>query len=667
MADHTRKVLEYVAGQRNLSASEAMLLRALGGGTQGGGEVGSQASALRTTSQSAAYRQECEQAGVPVPATILDPATWIDHGNILSPFLSPGLTGRLWSYDSRQPDGVCLALPREEDGNIRLLGVICMGRQTGKVCFFDNVRNVYFPYGPVAMSALIGGTALPGNNQGVCSDCHAGENPFVVHPQNPAFVHLRTNGPLLAAATWPDPLVPAPWPENPGPLPDLPAPPANQRSCTGCHARTGLGGRFPLVSTELQAYCATVLGLATNGSRTMPPSSAPGNYSEHIAWLLDACDRPPPSGSGAVVDFDFPGKTLPPAIPILDQPIYACAKSIQVRGLNAGGTLRVYVNGVLDGTVSVTGTVPGRTVYFLQRTLNPLEQLEVVHQVGLQSASDSAIVRDHQVDYPNGLPPPSFLPARTHECASSLAVTHLIGATLRVTRDGSVPGNIWIIGSGGYSWYSYPPEFKVDDKFVVTQEFCGSESDESDPVFALPAPPVHRPRVEPDPLIVGDTHVLLADLIEGAGYLVEEVGSNPGTVESLTSWPLTWKTIDVATPLMSPVGPSTRLAPTQTLCGMKSSPPKPTPPPRPCSELPAPRVAVPRAGDNEVVVLEARPGATIVVTDSTNAVLGVGSGDRIGVRPTLFAGQRILVAQRVGMCEGRTAFSIEVANSASGG
>ena len=56
---------------------------------------------------------------------------------------------------------------------------------------------------------------LSGGNlvNGVCSDCHAGENPFIVHPAGPLNM-FPDNQPQ----NWHSPLVKPSWPKNPGPF-----------------------------------------------------------------------------------------------------------------------------------------------------------------------------------------------------------------------------------------------------------------------------------------------------------------------------------------------------------------------------------------------------------------------------------------------------------------
>ena len=109
------------------------------------------------------------------------------------------------------------------------------------------------------------------NGQGTCSDCHAGENPYIVHPEKAPFIGLSNS---IASTGWHQPLVDASWPQNPGPTNLLDAV-TSTRTCDGCHT-SGSAGRFPELSTELRGYCSAVLSSAVR--ETMPPG-------EEDRWL----------------------------------------------------------------------------------------------------------------------------------------------------------------------------------------------------------------------------------------------------------------------------------------------------------------------------------------------------------------------------------------------
>lgn len=260
----------------------------------------------------AAYRTECLAAGVPTPPDFGPGSPWIDEGNIPQNelFIVASRQAKVLSFRSSAtstpagPDGMCIALPRFLGTTVELDGVICLG-QTGNVCFWDNEKNgvaTSFPLGSTVSfntnfgggTELIGDTMLGGG--GFCSDCHAGENPYIIHGAAlEGLDSARTSPPIRPALPtfppdWYNPIVRSgdtqPWPENPGPM-NSPA------SCVGCHGTAASGsfaGRLPHLSPQLPGYCGSVLRaavgakplrnsmgvLVTNPLPTMPQSNPGG-------------------------------------------------------------------------------------------------------------------------------------------------------------------------------------------------------------------------------------------------------------------------------------------------------------------------------------------------------------------------------------------------------
>ena len=259
---------------------------------------------LATTSSGQAYLDECTAADVPVPPPIgvLDPAGtsgWRKEGFIPQyPQFIVGTPAELRSF--RVPDGplkgMCFALPRYTDtslSTVKLDGVICLSQTTSKVCFWDNqMRGSGFPFPsgtriPIGVPDTAidpsgryqaGGCELEGGSGGVCTDCHAGQNPYIIHPNaNLGSVLMGNlneppnNLPTFSPNRY-DPLVAASWPQNA--LSHSPAlvPPV----CRGCHVSGGIGG-FPHLSSKLPGYCTSVLAT---------PSPAPCRLSAPAARMV---------------------------------------------------------------------------------------------------------------------------------------------------------------------------------------------------------------------------------------------------------------------------------------------------------------------------------------------------------------------------------------------
>ncbi len=301
-----------------------------------------------TVNSGQAYINECTAAGVPIPPPInlMDPAGtagWKSQGFIpqTEQFIV-GSPAELRSYRSTAPDGMCFALPRYSDSSlstVSLDGVICMGKQSAKVCFWDNqwtnggiVQTFPFPAGtqiPIGVPSVAGGKYQAGGKEiefgpgGVCTDCHAGENPYIVHP----LANLATSGPPVlwqslagAPQNLPmkpvnryDPLVGSTWPQNKFSHDAASVPGA----CGGCHVKASKG-RFPQLSNEISQYCSVVLAQAI--VKTMPPgaggtAAAAGNAFKNawcgmapVASTADAGDPHIQTTNGVHYDFQAAGE-----------------------------------------------------------------------------------------------------------------------------------------------------------------------------------------------------------------------------------------------------------------------------------------------------------------------------------------------------------------------
>ena len=285
-----------------------------------------------TTNSGQAYINECSAAGVPTPPSInlMDPAGtagWKSQGFIpTGTQFIVGTPAELRSFKSASPEGMCFALPRYTDNSlstVKLDGVICMGRQTSKVCFWDNqwtnpnnnmVESFNFPAGtqiPIGVPSSPGGKYQGGGKEiefgpgGVCTDCHAGENPYIIHPE----ANLATSGPAVLWKTLSqapqnlptmsvnryDPLVGAAWPQNQLSQAGSTLP----SECSGCHVK-GSAGRFAHLSNQLPGYCGTVLASAI--AMTMPQFSPGSAITAGTNFRNMWCNAPPNSSSADAGD-----------------------------------------------------------------------------------------------------------------------------------------------------------------------------------------------------------------------------------------------------------------------------------------------------------------------------------------------------------------------------
>ncbi|HKI05402.1 MAG TPA: hypothetical protein VKK31_25705 [Thermoanaerobaculia bacterium] len=274
---------------------------------------------LATTNSGAAYEAECIANSVPIPPSIgvLDPlglTGWKSLGFIpTSEQFIVGTPAEVRVFES--PDGMCIALPRYTSGTlttVALDGVICLSQTTSKVCFWDNqmsgsgfsfASGTQVPIGAPNLGVnpagqyQAGGAEIEFGSGGVCTDCHAGENPYIIHPNSNLGTVLMgdiDNPPLNLPTFGPnryDPIVGATWPQNALSMTDPYVPPA----CVGCHTLGGSGGRFPHLSPDLPDYCGTILAQALTD--TMPLGS-PGSQAGTPAVLAFQAWCGVPASSG---------------------------------------------------------------------------------------------------------------------------------------------------------------------------------------------------------------------------------------------------------------------------------------------------------------------------------------------------------------------------------
>lgn len=273
---------------------------------------------LLTGTSGAAYRTLCTSHGVPVPPDFGPGSPWVSRGTISGPdlFIVRSLSAEVLTWESSSPAGMCIALPRFDSANtVQADGIICLGQSdpldpaSAKVCFWDNqdltssTGTFTFQRGAAQpTSQFLGGSDLLAGVGGVCSDCHAGENPYII--QGPVLSSLSGVPLPTFAPTRYDPIVrtgdAVPWPENPGPMNS----PSACSSCHGVVGAPGFAGRLPHISTALPGYCGSVLRAAVGAKIPPLPSS----------MLNPAAVMPPPAG----------GLACTPNMPTSDPRYIAC-------------------------------------------------------------------------------------------------------------------------------------------------------------------------------------------------------------------------------------------------------------------------------------------------------------------------------------------------------
>lgn len=641
---------------------------------------------LYTTEKGAAYIAECQGAGVPVPTTVLD-NTWENHGEILDTFISKNtmvnntfvtLESELWSWSSSSPRGICLALPRwmengPQAGRAKLFGIICLGTDTSKACFFDNPDGTHFlRTSTPPISEFLGGIDLVDNGGGVCTDCHAGANPFIIHPEKKAFEELRGSSTrfrlLEPASGWYEPIAPAgnlvPWPQNPGPDTRLYGI-RSADSCNRCHL-------LPQVSDALPEYCSKVLETAVERpDETMPQGPVlSGTYEDyrlrfknHYLALLDFCNEAPPTSGGVVVDpVDYDDDPTVVSPPTIVDPLYACAESVAVQGVLNHAKVDLYLNGV---AVASADAEPGDVVSLVLP--GPLQDGDRLFARQTRNAVESAPSPEVEVDeYPDATLPKPVINPIVYRCADSISVSTVPGAKIQAWKNGGNPPEIQRTSTGRQKMSPGATPWQLGDEFVVQASLCAKTSTFSDPVYAVEPPATLRaPKLDPEQPYEGQEYVVATELDNGAYAKISRVSPALYLGDTCSAPSGVSCNFDIKTSALNrPLNAGEALSAEPSLfcpTGGPTGTPISTPPAIDCKYLPAPEINVPRIGQDYFTVTRSLPGAAIRAYDALGDEIADGQGTVIRLNPprVFVLGDLITVIQQVGNCLGERGFQIQ--------
>jgi hypothetical protein len=276
---------------------------------------------------------------------------------------------------------------------------------------------------------------------------------------------------------------------------------------------------------------------------------------------------------------------------------------------------------------------------------------------GVESGlSNEAIVHDHLVDFPMGLPAAEIDPTLVHQCGHVIAVRHLQGARVTVYNN----GNDVTTGSLGGTWTNIGPSgapFALNDELIAEYQVCNDKSPQSPPVYAVAPPsPMPTPQFDPPTVFEGQEMVLLENLAHGARSRVFVQGFGiVSTFSTAVSW---MPEINVSQNFGGPLSVGDTLQADSALC----DPPRriSTQPAQPCTNIPAPKIQQPFVGNTQVVVTQQIPGARIMVYDQNMAQLADASGTVIALSRALAAGDVLTVRQKVGPCFSALAYQVTV-------
>jgi hypothetical protein len=240
------------------------------------------------------YIEKCRSEQVPIPPDWEDPR-W----KLLYP-LDPNYSfvadansiAQVWVYEDPSVPGLCVGLPRHDKitDEIGLFGIICQGRTTGKACFWDNIdADTHVRLTPeeskhLKIAAVENGSMIDEN----CTNCHRGENVFVIHPRTA--LDLRALFKTEPDVAWYSPISGQPTWGNPGPIAGL-----SRRECNSCHDLPELAedNNTSTDQTKVSAYCRILRQVV---DKTMPPSGDPAGWlnphdrhKHDVDYLRDKC------------------------------------------------------------------------------------------------------------------------------------------------------------------------------------------------------------------------------------------------------------------------------------------------------------------------------------------------------------------------------------------
>ena len=540
--------------------------------------------------------------------------------------------------------------------------MICAG-STGYVCFFDSLTGSALPPSSAGYwtSQLVGGESLDGNGQGVCSGCHAGRNPAVVHPSDPVFMLMRDRINLDMVGAWHEPIVPSGWPENPGPLMAMPPPGAGEGSCyDNCHGiESGGAAKLPLfwqIPPEL--FCQSVLeeavddvvetqnGMPVVVGRTMPDGGDDfmggrvakpplADFDHHVKWVRRVCADP--GSSVGTVEID-PPTPVTAAAPTIEEPVYACATEVFVSGALAGTTLEIWeVGGIAPMASTSVASADTQRLGPVTLTHGMILEAKVILGTAPPVSSASA-----EVQPPPQSGPRPRLARPIHECATHIGVFKERGATVRITHNGTALPDV----TSNDNWAILPLDQAVSsgDDFTAEQDVCGSGFGQADTQMAgtvpttIPVPVFRDARA-------GQDLVTVSRLTTGAmmSLLEQSTSSN---LWSHPSFPFSSVTFD------REVKTTDRYVMEQTVCGVTHTTLAPEGHARDCGSGPEPpEIVPPFDGDTYLVVADAVPGAVYHVW--VNGALTVsGTGSVIHLGAPLAAGDLVTVSKDLGTCRG---------------
>ena len=327
-----------------------------------------------------------------------------------------------------------------------------------------------------------------------------------------------------------------------------------------------------------------------------------------------------------------------PAPPTVITPLYDCATRIFVRGFDPGATLRVYLGG------SVEGTLTGATSYgkwvTLNRRLQAGEKVEVTQEVG--GVESERFVVPH-VAAPDPAPLIRFeLPVVA--CARGGLVHNVLHGEIGVVAENGDVLAHYADNHGGFATEFSRP--LVRGEWIKAEvQHCRLGQEESARftaagIYGEGAADLPTPLIKADTAIECREQVLVKDMIPGAIANVYDVqpGGTPQLLgEGIATGKSAWVTLN------APIDPSWRLQARQRLCNVASGW-SPTVRPIPLSALEPPTVEAPIWAGQSHIYIKVPVSAPTTITVDGNPVrqnVEVSGRARVNVTDPFQAGDRV--------------------------
>ena len=338
--------------------------------------------------------------------------------------------------------------------------------------------------------------------------------------------------------------------------------------------------------------------------------------------------------------------------PIITQPLYGCAKAVNVTGYVPEATLDLEVDGavVVNNFPGHSPTPFGALIKLpVPFNVNQAPQQKVRARQHFGGATSDwtgfALVRDHTADFPAGPPRPELFPLPLNKCGVRTGVGNLIvGCDVKVLVDGNPDG--LVAGANNPQGVNLT-NFYVDGQHVRAQaSLCNDPSPLSaEQIVQIAALPLAAPTFAP--YYTGGSDLVIQGIADGARVELKRNGMSLG-ISGCWGGSLNWRGIQP--PFDSALD---TFEATQQLClGDPSGPPGKSNP-LPCSALPAPTLGPVQDGD-QVITLTAFVAGSRIRVFVNGVKQGDASGPIVPLNNPIPHNSTIDVWQSVGPCDGAT-------------